>query len=133
EEVDRLVVAHRVASSWAGFTVGVRRQALPPPNVEIENMLSTCLAWSLCQGQGRNAVPRYDPSGRHGSAESTEQGHDIGPQDRGAGREESRPAARRGRAIDDRRGLRRGDVASSRAQGGIETPAGALLLPHHGG
>ena len=68
--------------------------------------------------------------------ESTERRHDICfrcPQDRGAGREESRPAARRGRTPDARRGLCRGDLAPSRQQGRVETPAGALLLPHHGG
>jgi len=44
EEVDRIVVAHLTASSTTGFIRMARRQAVAPPNFEIENMLSTCLA-----------------------------------------------------------------------------------------
>ena len=65
--------------------------------------------------------------------EEGENRHGIGAKDRGAGREESHRAARRRRAVDARGGLRRGDVAAGRREGGAEAAVGALLLPHDGG
>ena len=54
--------------------------------------------------------------GMFGTERESGAGHDIGAEDRGAGREEPRPAARRGRAADARRRLRRSHFPPGRAR-----------------
>ena len=113
-----------------------RRRDVAPPGYKIdqsaEHLLSTTLmSWSR---RKRGPTLRSACSALHQRAPcgSLEPRHDFGAQDRGTGRQEPRSAARRCRTPDARRGLCRSHFPPGGGEGGAQTTAGSLLLPHDG-